>query len=216
MPARRLPDGARYTALGQFDTDVEYFVAAPAATPRHTLRYGGTYRRVPEFQDLLHLELPGDGAYFVALYPRPRSEAAPQFETLAGGLVIRTSGAFGTDYAFLSPEAATAEAAGVAFAGTAAAVQERGGGRVLTLGAVGEVRAGGYGLTAPGAASLAVAGDALALTLPATGAGGELTIAAPGRWTAAPVEGVEVQPAEGGLRVKVPAGAARVTFAKAD
>ena len=76
--------GDRFTAIGQFDVDVEYYIARPSDTPRHTLRWGYTgYNTIDrhhnpnpwhEFQDLLHLQLPGDGAYFVAFFPRQRTE----------------------------------------------------------------------------------------------------------------------------------------------
>lgn len=59
--------------------DVDYFIASPSETPRHTLRYGGIdrshQRRISQYQDLLHLQLPGDGAYYAALFPRPHGEA---------------------------------------------------------------------------------------------------------------------------------------------
>ena len=78
VPARELPAGSRYTAIGQFNMDVEFFVASPAGTPRHTLRYGGfNNSRVPEYQDLLHLQQPGDGAYYVAIFPRPLPGTKP-------------------------------------------------------------------------------------------------------------------------------------------
>lgn len=53
--------------------DVDYFIASPTDTPRHTLRYGGTWAgsKVPDYQDLLHLQLPGDGSYFIVVFPRP-------------------------------------------------------------------------------------------------------------------------------------------------
>ena len=35
--------GDRFTALGQFDVDVEYYIASPTDTPRATLRFSDTY-----------------------------------------------------------------------------------------------------------------------------------------------------------------------------
>jgi len=214
LPARKLAQSNRYTALGQFGMDIEYFIAAPSATPRHTLRYGGEYRRVPEYQDLLHLELPGDGAYFVAIYPRPRAEAAPEFTCLADGKIIKVAGGFGTDYAFLAPDKTNAAAGDVSFEGTAASVQQRKDTTHLGLGAAGQVRAGEYAVSAPFAADLAVAGNAMTLVVPASGPGGELTLTAPGRWQPGKAAGVEVKAVEGGLRVTVPKGAVRVVFTK--
>jgi len=215
LPARELPRSDRYTALGQFGMDVEYFVAAPADTPRHTLRYGGNdYHRVPEYQDLLHLQLGGDGAYFVAIYPRPRDEAAPQFASLAGGSVIRIAGKFGTDHVFLSDGERKAAAGDVSFSGTAASVQQRGGVRHLALGAAGEVRAGDRALAAPFAAELAVEERTMTLSVPGESPGGELRITAPGRWKAGAARGVETAAVEGGLRVTVPRGASRVELTR--
>ena len=64
----------------------------------------GPANHVQEYQDLVHLQQPGDGAYYVALFPRPRTEAAPAFTTLADGKLVKVSGAFGTDYALLAAE----------------------------------------------------------------------------------------------------------------
>ena len=136
LPARELPMSDRYTAAGQFGIDVEYFIAAPADTPRSTLRYGGnTNDSVPEYQDLLLLQLPGDGAYYLALYPHPRAEAVPTFSALDSGKIIKAAGAFGTDYAFLANEETTAAAEGITVRGTAVTVQQRPTGMTLSLGA---------------------------------------------------------------------------------
>ena len=67
--------GNRFTAVGAFGIDVEYYVASPSNTPRNTLHHtsGDHGYNVPTYsvsQDLLHLQLTGDGHYFVALFPR--------------------------------------------------------------------------------------------------------------------------------------------------
>ena len=154
LPARELPAGNRYTAVGQFGVDVEYFIASPAATPRHTLRYGGRDNNaVLEYQDLLHLQLPGDGAYYVAIFPHPRTETAPAFTTLADGKIIKVTGAFGTDYAFLSLEPGECKDGPASFSGTAGAIQLRGKQVTLTLSAGGEISYGKAKLTSPTAIS---------------------------------------------------------------
>ncbi len=177
-PARTLPAGDRYTALGQQGVDVEYFVAAPDKTPRDTLRYGGAWARVPDYQDLLHLQLPGDGAYFVALYPRPRAEAAPTF-TRIGETGIKVVGAFGTDYAFLSSDAAKASGDGTTFEGTAASIQVREAKLTLTLGAPGSVGHNGFALAAPIAVSAAIAGDTVTVSAAVPHPEAEVTLTAP-------------------------------------
>jgi hypothetical protein len=215
-PSRELPMSDRYTAIGQHGVHVDYFIASPANTPRHTLRYGGNdYLRTPEYQDLLHLQLPGDGAYYVVLYPRSPAEAAPVFTTLAGGKIIKITNALGTDYSLLAAEATDATADGVTMKGTAASMQQRATGAMLVLGAAGEVRAAKYGLTAPGAASLQVAEKALTLTLPAGYPGGMVTLTAPGRFK---LDGktptVRLTAKDGQFQLTIPAGITRVTLIK--
>lgn len=183
LPARELPQGDRYTAIGQQGVDVEYFIAAPTVTPRHTLRYGGhDNSSIPEWQDLLHLQLPGDGAYYVAIFPRPRAEAAPAFTALDDGKIIKVACAFGTDYSLLASEETTAAAEGVSFRGTSAAVQQRPAGLMLTLGAAGEVHTADYGLVAPTAVTLQTQTDTLTVSLPADSPACTLTLTAPSNW----------------------------------
>lgn len=186
-PARDLPAGPRYTALGQFGVDVDFFIASPDATPRHTLRYGGTWagNRVPEYQDVLLLQQPADGAYYVAVVPRKAAAAMPAFSKLADGAIIKVSGTFGTDYAFLAEEPRKAAADGVTFQGTAGAVQQRGAEVTLSLGAAGEVSAGSFGLAAATAASLRASAQALTLSLPADAPAGTVTLTAPAGWALA-------------------------------
>ncbi len=217
-PASELPMGSRYTALGQFGVDVEYFIASPADTPRHTLRFGAmTDQRppVPEFQDLMHLQLPGDGAYYVALFPRPRDQEPPSFTTLADGKIIKVAGKAGDDFAFLSTDEATAAAEGVSFRGTAGAVQQRNGGTVLSLAAAGEVRWSTHALAAPGPASLQVSPHRLSVWLAAAGPGGQLTVTAPGSWALKnPPAGVTLEKDAAAWRLTVPSGLTQVVLEK--
>ncbi|MBI2190774.1 MAG: hypothetical protein HYU36_02165 [Planctomycetes bacterium] len=213
LPARGLPQSDRYTALGQFGMDIEFFIASPTDTPRHTLRFGGVWANVPEYQDLLHLQRPGDGAYYVVVFPRPRTEAAPAFSTLAGGQVVRVAGPFGTDYAFLSHLEATAAEDVVSFRGTAAAVQQRGDDTTLSLAAAGEVRWKDYGLDASTAVSLRVAPDALGLALPADSPGGPIALTAPGNWALQePAAGAKLEAGPGRYLLTAPRGILRVTL----
>ncbi len=159
-PAREI-FGDRFTAVGQHGVDIEYFVASPADTSRHTLRWGTTYKPercvwhhvstldddYPDYRDLLHLQLPGDGAYFVAMFPRKRGSAAPSFKSLCDGKVIMAQGAFGTDYSFLNHEKSKASGEVFSFEGTAAAIQNRSDGLTLSLAAVGRVSFGEFALS---------------------------------------------------------------------
>ncbi|AGA89829.1 hypothetical protein Thimo_1008 [Thioflavicoccus mobilis 8321] len=185
ITAPRPLEGNRFTALGSWGVDLEYFVAEPTNTPRHTLRWGKHWEvsrpwGTSQYQDLLHLQLEGDGAYYVALFPRKPGTPAPEFETLDGNRIIRVSGTFGTDYAFLSTRRAKAEAKGICFDGTAASIQDRAGEPALTLSAAGNIGYGDYALAAPGAATLRVKHDAFELQLPSAHARSLLILEAPG------------------------------------
>ncbi|MHB9131670.1 MAG: hypothetical protein ACYDBB_11355 [Armatimonadota bacterium] len=211
--------GNRFTALGTLDVDIDYYIASPTDTPRHTLRYGSTapgyhVRNFPLYQDLLHLQLPGDGTYFVALYPRMKTEVAPQFTTLANGTVIKASGTFGVDYAFLSKEKATATAEEADFDGTAASVQRRANGIVLALGAPGTVSYMNYAVTAPMPVSLRIATDKLTLTCAAEHQDGQVNLRAPGAWKLQPAAGVTCKRQGAQYLLTIPAGCAQVVLVK--
>ena len=175
---------------------------------------------IPEYQDLLHLQMPGDGVYYVAFFPRKRDMAAPTFQTLGGGTIIKVSGGFGTDYGFLSALEAHAAGEGASFQGTAGSVQDRTSGRVLALGAKGEVRYQAHALAAGFAASLRIGEQELTIELPervldgdktlspmVPFPGGTLTVTAPGRWLLAnPLPGVKLTTSTTGFDLAVPAG----------
>ena len=186
--------GDRFTALGQFGVDVDYFIASPTNTPRNTLRYATTspYSGVvfgfPLEQDLLHLQLPGDGNYFVALVPRSHAETSPIFTALGDGQIIKVAGAFGTDYNFLTTPAGHAAAELATFSGTVSSVQDRTNGLVLALGAAGSVAFKNHGLIAPMAANLRIASARLTLTLTESHTGGVVTVTAPGNWKLEPTQ----------------------------
>ncbi len=217
LPARELARSDRYTALGQFGMDLDFFIASPADSPRQTLRYGGVVDRRPEYQDLLHLQLPGDGAYYVALFPRPRDEMAPAFTALDGGKIIKVAGGFGTDYALLAPTAISAAVEGVTLSGTAAAAQTRPDGSArLTVSADGEARWKDFGVKTASAAELAIAADGqLTLTTPPDSEGGVVTVRAPRgyRMQGKPKE-VKVTEKQGEYEIAVPPGANAIGLRK--
>jgi len=233
LPARELK-GDRFTAIGQLGVDVEYYIASPSETPRHTLRWGtdmfdwANKLSQPEYQDLLHLQMPGDGVYYVAFFPRKRATPVPTFSTLGNGTMIKVSGDFGTDYGFLSALEANASGEGVAFRGTAASVQDREGGPVLTLGAKGEVRYRQYQFAADFPAALRVWERELTVELPRgiqpsafqlmkPFPGGTVTVNAPGRWRLSkPLSGVKLTQSAAGFVLKVPAGIEEVAMVRHD
>jgi len=229
LPARELK-GDRFTAIGQLGVDVEYYIASPTRTPRHTLRWGtnmfdwANKLATLEYQDLLHLQMPGDGVYYVAFFPRKRNTPAPTFSTLGDGTIIKVSGDFGTDYGFLSALEATGSGEGATFRGTAGSVQDRQGGLVLALGAPGEVRYKQYRLAADFAAALRVGKSKLSVELPAgiqppafqlmkPFPGGTVTVSAPGHWALAkPLPGVKLTRSGTGYVLAVPTGVTTVTL----
>jgi hypothetical protein len=214
--------------------EVEYYLAAPTNTPRYTLRWGtnlfqyqpNTPMKVPEYQDLLYLQMPGDGAYFVAMFPRKRDMPVPTFSTLGAGMIIKVSGDFGTDYDFLSALPAAAVGESASFQGTAGSVQDRADGLVLSLGAAGEVQYKSFGLSADFPVSLRVQEKSLIVELPAglqppafgvlqPFPGGTVTVRAPGPWAPAAREpGLKLTRSAAGLALEVPAGTRTVTLVR--
>lgn len=184
-PLRELK-GNMLTAVGQFGTNLDYYIASPTATPRYTLRYGyttgayGVWGNFNEFQDMLHLQLPGDGAYFVAMVPRKAEQPAPTFATLGNGTVIKIVGTFGTDYCFLSPEKVEVKAEDAAFTGTASTVQDRDSGLALVLVDAGSVTFKDCGLSATQPATLRVSFDYATLETVASNATFLMTLS--GKW----------------------------------
>ena len=149
------------------------------------------------------MQLPGAGAYYVALFPRPRTEAVPAFSSLADGKIIRVTGGFGTDLCFLNNTETTAEAAGATFRGTSAAVQKRGDRLLLTLGASGAVAFEGYRIAAEFAVGMRTAPDKIVIILPSDYAGGEIEVKVPGRWKVSGETPAEVTTGTGmGLKAK--------------
>ncbi len=63
------------------------------------------------------MQLPGQGVYFAALFPRRVQDPVPEFATLGEGCIIRVGGAFGRDYAFLSARPVEVTDGEVAFHG---------------------------------------------------------------------------------------------------
>ncbi len=217
VPARALA-GDRFTAVGRFNVDTDYYIASPRDTERWTMRMGQRYVDYSvtghDYRDLLQLRLHGNGDYFVVMFPRLRTEAAPQFATLGDGAAIKITGDFGTDYCFLPGEEAEVTIGEVYFRGEAGSVQKRANVNILATAAAGEVRFGQWGISAPQAASVRVETDRLVVHLPyAQKDGGEITLRTVGQWKpAAGQEGVTLTPIEGGCRVVLAPGVVQVVL----
>lgn len=219
VPPRQLA-GDRFTALGQLDLDLEYFLASPSSTPRWTLRFGTPYQDYgvvgEEYQDLLQIQMPGDGAYFVALYPRLRTEPVPVFTTLGGGHVIKVAGEWGTDYAFLSATEATAQVDGGLFRGTSGCIQDRRNGLILALNAAGEVAYKQFGVQADQPVSVRVRGMESVVDAPAGHGVVQVVLTLQGEWKPARLAaGVKwARLAEGKYLLTLPAGVRQATLAR--
>jgi hypothetical protein len=206
VPAQALT-GDRFTAVGRFNVDIDYYIASPRNTDRWTMRMGQRYVDYSvtghDYRDLLQLRLDASGDYFVVMFPRFREETAPQFATLGENAAIKIEGDFGTDYCFLPEREAEVNIGDVYFRGEAGSVQQRGNVTVLATGAAGEVRYGQWGISAPQAASLRVETDRLVVHLPyAQKDRGEVTLRTEGPWKpAAGQAGVTLTAVEGGYRV---------------
>jgi len=210
-PPRQLK-GDRFTALGQADVDVEYFIAAPKETPRHTLRHGDHLFvqkfEFSEFQDCMHLQLAGDGYYYVVMYARLPNEPVPEFSTLADGSIIKVTSDFGTDFNYLSDRPGNVQAGNVAFQGKAGSIQDRKDGLALSLGTKGKVSYKQYAVAADGAAALRVTGSKLVVSLPPDHDLRHVALTAPGTWRlgeSAP-EAARIVKSGGSYKLSIPAG----------
>jgi hypothetical protein len=215
--AARQIHGDRFTAIGQFDVDLEYYIANPRDTQRWTMRWGHPYVdysvQGEDYRDLLQLRLDGAGDYHVVMFPRFRDQAAPQFTTLGGGTVIKLQGDAGTDYCFLPSRETTVTAEQAEFRGIAGSVQDRPNGLVLAMGASGQIRYGDWAMEASQAASLRVMPNRLIINVARTGRkrpcksnGGRILAAG----ESAP--GVTLTTTEQGFQLEVPAGREQIVL----
>jgi hypothetical protein len=87
------------------------------------------------------------GTLTAVLYPRLKTEAAPQFASLAGGKAVKVTSAAGTDYVFLSATPFKYSEDDIDFEGTAGLVKMRGAKTTVVLGADGTLSARGKTVT---------------------------------------------------------------------
>lgn len=195
--APRLLEGDRFLATGLFGVDTDIFVAEPVATPRSTLRWGRSYDYSPiagvrEDMDLLHLQRPDDGAYFVAFHPRRRNERPARFEALADGHVIRADHGSRIDYAFLADQPTDVTADGIRFNGKAILVRRDVAGPTIVMSARGgvqlshifdaETATDAAECIASGPASFVIRPTAIVITFPAGHRGTAVRVNMPGTW----------------------------------
>ncbi len=215
LPSRELAHGNRYTAIGQYGVDVEFFIVNPSDTPRHTLRYGGKdLRHVAEYEDLLLLQQTGDGAYYLVLYPRLRAEPAPQFSTIADGKIVKIIHPFGIDYALLSSGPAVASGEGVTFNASAASVQQRATETVLSLASGGSAGFNDISITAPVAVSAEFGNRTISIVLANKSHGQVMNLKAPPGYKLQNGTGVGLQFQNGTYTVTFPAGSASASLVR--
>ena len=212
LPARDLPPGNLYTAIGQFGVDLDFYVAEPANSPRATMRYGGKALHIEEYQDMLQLRLPGDGAYYTAIVPRAAGAPSPVFSTVGDGKIIKVAGTDWTDYALLATTPVTATDGELHCSGTACTAAVRTTGTALSLGAAGEIHFGKYGLQAPTAASLQMTPQRLTLILPVDNTGGKFILYGPAGWRLKHVDGIKASYDGRQYTITVRPGVQRVEF----
>ena len=157
LPAAVRPDGGVLHLAGEHDVDMDIWFAPNGQSKLDALHFrraavatvagylGGGWSSWSEGrtdQLGLHLAQPRGEPLVAVLYPRLRDEATPDVQVLAEGRVIKISGPWGTDYAFLSLEPFEFEDGPIRFKGTAGAIQRRGDRVRLTLNAPGTVADG--------------------------------------------------------------------------
>jgi len=221
--APRVLEGDRFLATGQFGVDTEIFIAEPTATPRSTLRWGRSYDYTPiagvrEDMDLLHLQRPDDGAYFVALHPRRGNERPVSFKTLADGYVIRADHRSRIDYAFLADQQTDVTADDIRFNGRAMLVRREVDGSTIVMSERGGVQlppiagdttaATPSELVASGPASFVIRPNRIVVTVPVGHRGTAVRVNVPGIWRLAGTDTVVTLKDDGpaGVRIHVGAG----------
>ncbi|MBI2440308.1 MAG: hypothetical protein HYV35_02940 [Lentisphaerae bacterium] len=146
---------------GQEDVDTDVFFTRPAQVKLLTeektrktygLNTNAVYCQTQWTQTgLIATQAHGLG-FTAVLYPRLKSEPPPKFTALADGQAVRVQTPAGTDYVFLSAEPFSFKEGDIAFTGTVGAIQTRGNGVILSLGAAGSIAAHGHCLAADKAA----------------------------------------------------------------
>jgi hypothetical protein len=198
--------GNLLVAAGQAGLDLQYFIAAPADSPRQTITYA-TPPPLPEHQDLLHLQLPGDGCYFVAMYPHMHDEEGAEFAPFGDGNIIQVRGSFGTDYVYLADRPGESGSDELGFKGLAGLIQDRVGHAVLSLGQGGEVHLREMSLKAPIGCSALIDRGACTLSFSARHDEATVTLGPGGNWKITQGDGAKLtKPGEGAIEVTVPAG----------
>jgi len=148
---------ARVTGREDVDTDL-HFLQPPDASLKTEEKTVSTFGFDPEgtqkwgvtvTQTAVVAPMAGGGAVSALIYPRLKTEAAPEIIALAGGKVAKVRHPKGEDYLFLSSEPFTFAEGDLKFSGTAGAVLRRGGKTLLCLPATGRLEAEGQSANKP-------------------------------------------------------------------
>ncbi len=81
------------------------------------------------------------------VYPRLKTQAAPEVTSLADGKAVRVKSTFGTDWVFLSDKPFSFKEGSISFEGTSGLVKIRGDKATITLGAPGKLSARDQSIT---------------------------------------------------------------------
>ncbi|MCF7853160.1 MAG: hypothetical protein K9N51_00060 [Candidatus Pacebacteria bacterium] len=166
-------DRAMFSATGQFGVDLDCFIAAPADTPRHTLRYERKYSYVKKLlqgfvdaQDLLQVEVPDGQSCFAALVPRYHDDAPPAIETFADGRVIRLKRETATFYAVLADQDADVQDETVRCTGPTGLVRQTDDATTLSILSGGHLRFADYGVRSTEATDVEITADRVTVRVP--------------------------------------------------
>lgn len=141
-PPTRSLTGRRFTAIGQYGVDLDYFVLSPIEPNGFTLRWETAMVRAPdvglkEVQDLVQLRLPGAGGYNVVIIPRIQGTQSSLVTADLDGRIIRIRHPYGEDVIVFGEKEGVTTPAGDTYSAPIACTQTRAGGSTLTMGPAG-------------------------------------------------------------------------------
>ena len=163
-------DGDRVYWKGQYEVDLDMYVAWPKQPAIATRRWShtnrgpiqATFKNGKEEQLAAHVKnQPGNGGFTVVLYPRGRYEVQPVFESSKDGKTVQVTIGNRRDVIFCSRQPMQARLGGVSLSGTVAVVKQHPDYTAIVLSEAGTVSAKGWELQADVPVSVRIAGDRL-------------------------------------------------------
>lgn len=163
---------------GQYEVDLDLFVAAPRKPEISTRRWWhtqvgparATLKNGREEQIAAHVkQAPGQGGFTVVLYPRGRYEEAPSYESAPDGKAVLVTIGKRRDVIFCSRQAQPAKLGGVSLSGTVAVVKQHPDYTAIILPEAGAVSGKEWSVKTDAPVSLRLAGDRLTGQVSGTG-----------------------------------------------